>query len=439
VSSAHDRRVARVADQIRALDGSSAHVAKGGVHHVVPLPGRDARFSGQRVDASELRNIIEIDATQRRCVAEPGVAFEDLVRATLRKGLLPRLVPELKGITVGGAVAGCSVESMSYRFGGFHDTCSRYELIDGRGDVVVVDRSEDALFEMIHGSYGTLGVLTEVTFQLIEAKPYVRMTYETVSSAEEFSKRLSEECDKGAHDFVDAIVHGPDRFVICLGDFVDVAPSNSDYTRTRAFYLSTREKREDYLTTFDYCFRYDTDAHWITATIPPLRWRWVRAFVGRWMLGSTNLIRWSARLSPILNMKKRPEVVSDVFIPRRRFLDFWRWYERDVAFYPLWVVPYRMPMPYPWLNPSHADRMGDDLFLDCAIYGMRNNGPVDASVVLEEKVFELNGIKALIGRNHYSEERFWEIYDRSSIEAAKKQLDPDGVFADLYPKLGRVE
>ena len=57
------------------------------------------------------------------------MTFVDLVAATLRHGLVPIVVPELKTITIGGAVAGCSIESMSFRYGGFHDTCLEYEVI----------------------------------------------------------------------------------------------------------------------------------------------------------------------------------------------------------------------------------------------------------------------------------------------------------------------
>ena len=73
-----------------------------------------------------------------------------------RTGLLPKVVPELEGITLGGAVAGCSVESMSYRYGGFHDTCLEYEVVTGTGERRVLGPG-DELFHMIHGSYGTLG------------------------------------------------------------------------------------------------------------------------------------------------------------------------------------------------------------------------------------------------------------------------------------------
>src|SRR5262249_22336961 len=131
----HDDIVADIAAQVKALGGAPAYVDKGGVHHFVPVPG-DKRFVGRKVDVSRLRPILAIDASARTATVEPGVTFAELARATLAHGLVPGVVPELEGITVGGAVAGCSVESMSYKLGGFHDTCVEYEVVTGTGDVV---------------------------------------------------------------------------------------------------------------------------------------------------------------------------------------------------------------------------------------------------------------------------------------------------------------
>ena len=435
----HDERVREVAAQVRALDGGRAHIAKGGVHHVVPFPG-DRRFAGRRIDASGLCNVLEIDVENRRCVAEPGITFAALVEQTLPHGLVPAVVPELKGITIGGAVAGCSVESMSYRYGGFHDTCESFEFIDGTGEVRTLSRDGDPfLFDMVHGSYGTLGVVASITFKLVPAEPFVHMTYVRHETPESFFEDLMRQCESGEHDLIDGIVHAPNDLILCLGDFEDAAPYTSDYTRTHAFYLSTTDRTEDHLSTFDYFFRYDTDAHWLTRTAPPLQWKWFRFLFGRYMLGSTNLIEWSGRLNPVMKLKKRPEVVADVFIPARRFLDFCKRYEEEMNFYPLWVVPYRMPRPYPWLGRDHLARMDDDLFIDCAVYGMKNNGETDASPRLEGLTFELDGIKALIGRNHYSPERFWDIYNRPNYSSAKTALDPNGAFPDLYDKLGNTD
>jgi FAD/FMN-containing dehydrogenase len=436
VDVTHDARVDGVCAQVRALaaSGETGHVAKGGVHHVVPLPG-DRRFTGTAVDVSALRNVLAIDEDGQTCTAEPGATFADVVRATLARGLLPKVVPELEGITLGGAVAGCSVESMSYRYGGFHDSCREYEIVTGTGERRVLG-PDDELFHMLHGSYGTLAILTRITFELVPAKPFVKMTYRRHCDFAAFAAELEDRCARGEDDFIDAIIHAPDDLVLCLGTFADSAPAVSSYRRTGIYYKSTRRLAEDHLSTFDYCFRYDTECHWLSRTVPPLEWRPVRWAVGRWFLGSTNLIRWTGRLEAILRrVNRRPDVVVDVFIPGSRFADFWQWYERDFAYWPLWVVPYRIEEPYPWINDAYAATMTDKLMIDVAVYGKRNvDRAVDWSQVIEEKTHELGGIKTLISRNHYTPERFWEVYDRGRWSAAKRELDPGGLFRDLYEK-----
>jgi hypothetical protein len=279
-------------------------------------------------------------------------------------------------------------------------------------------------------------MLTKVTFELVPAKPYVKMTYRRHRDFESFHADLRERCARGDYDFVDGIVHGPDELVLCLGEFVDEAPAVSSYRTTRVYYKSTRRLAEDWLTTADYCFRYDTECHWLTRTVPPLEWGWVRRLVGRFVLGSTNLIRWSGRLAPLLRrVNRRPDVVVDLFIPDGRFRDFFEWYERSLDYWPLWVVPYRLAEPYPWIDRDYAAQMTDDLMIDVAVYGKRNNRrDIDWSEELERKTHELGGVKTLISRNHYTRDRFWEIYDRERWTAAKRELDPGDLFADLYEK-----
>ena len=435
-ASTHEAKVEAVCEQVRAAASlqQPIHVDKGGVHHFVPQPG-DARFIGRAVDVSALNAVLDIDIEARVCTAEPGATFGEVVRRTLAHGLLPKVVPELEGITLGGAVAGCSVESMSYRYGGFHDTCREYEVVTGTGTRRVLGPT-DELFHMLHGSYGTLAILTRIVFELVPASPFVAMTYHHHRTFAAFEKDLRERCAAADFDFVDGIIHAPDHLVLCLGRFVDRASDVSSYRGTEIYYKSTGTLTEDCLSTFDYCFRYDTECHWLSRTAPPLEWRFVRRLVGRWLLGSDNLIRWSNRLGPLLaRFTRRPDVVVDVFIPLRRFAEFWRWYEKDFDYWPLWIVPYKVDDPYPWIAPDHARGLAGDLMIDCAVYGKRNNARhIDWSEAIEDKTYELGGIKTLISRNHHTRERFWQIYDRPRWEAAKRELDPGALFSDLYEK-----
>ncbi|MBU1535400.1 FAD-binding oxidoreductase [Myxococcota bacterium] len=434
----HEEKLTTLTDQVKTKAKAKVPVTfnKNSVSHFVPNP-RDPRYAKEKIDLKAFNQILSIDEEKRICVAESGVTFEDLVAATLPLGLIPKTVPELKTITIGGAVSGCSVESMSFKYGGFHDSCLEYEVVTGTGEVVQCSHTEHAdIFHGLHNSFGTLGILTRLTFSLIEAKPYVRMEYVTHSTVDDYWAFLKERIDARDYDFVDGIIYNPGQFITCLGTMVDEAPFVSSYQGDNIFHRSVVEKTMDYLTLPEYFFRYDRDCHWLTNTIPPLTWRPVRKMLGRHFLGSTNLIKWSRRIRHLLKLKKRPEVVVDVFIPGHKFETFYHWYERDFDFFPLWVVPYRYPKVYPFIDDRFAENISDEnLIIDFAIYGKKNtHKEVDYSRLLEEKVFELNGVKTLISRNHYSRERFWQIYAKDRYQGLKAKTDPHNLFSDIYTK-----
>jgi FAD/FMN-containing dehydrogenase len=435
--SSHDQKVAAVAEQVKASAklGKPVEFAKKSVSHLVPNPYQDPD-AAPKIDLRPLTEILEIDEKNMTCTAESGVTFNDLAKATLAKGLVPYTVSELKGITIGGAVSGCSIESMSYKFGGFHDMALEYEAVTGTGEIITCSPDDNPdLFHGLHGSYGTLGIITKLKFKLVPAKKYVKLEYRLHTDFDTFWADTLERCEKGDYPFIDAIIHGPGKFVLVLGEMVDSAPYVSKYDWLEIFYKSTLKKREDYMEIKDYFFRYDAECHWLTKTFPPLEWKPVRFAIGKLILGSDNLIAWSNRLRHILRLKKRPEVVVDVFIPSRNFPEFYKWYEKDFDFFPLWIVPYKMPEIYPFVDPKYAKEVGETFVIDAAVYGKPNTDKnVDWSEVMEKKVHEMKGFKTLISRNHYAEDEFWSYYDKSAFAALKKRLDPGNLFGGLYER-----
>src|SRR4051812_47985813 len=95
----HTAKVERIVAQLRAHRGvRPLSLRKKTVAHQVPK-ARDLRHRDNKIDVSELTEILEIDPVRRICVAESGVTFVDLVKATLAHGLVPVVVPELATIT----------------------------------------------------------------------------------------------------------------------------------------------------------------------------------------------------------------------------------------------------------------------------------------------------------------------------------------------------
>jgi len=436
--STHDQRVQAVVEQLRAANnrGVPVQFVKKSVSHFVPNPYED-ESKIPKIDLAPLCEVLSIDPDARTCEVESGVALVDLVEKTLPYGLVPYTVSELKTITVGGAISGCSVESMSYRYGGLHDSCLEYEVITGTGEVITCSPDQDAdLFHMLHGSYGTLGILSRVKLKLYPAKRFVKVENRLHHTFEAYWADLLERCEKADYTFIDGIIHGRDAFVLCLGEYVEEAPYTSDYEGEHVYYKSTLTRREDYMTAPQYFFRYDTECHWLSKTAPGLENPLVRKLFGRYLLGSTNLIQWSNRFkAPMKLIKRRPDLTIDVFIPEQRFEEFYAWYEDVIDFFPLWIVPYRMPQMYAFLDDEYADAVANTFVIDAAIYGRPNTDPdVDISEVLEHKVHELNGFKTLISRNHYTEDEFWRVFDRPRYDAAKARLDPDDLFGNVYKR-----
>jgi FAD/FMN-containing dehydrogenase len=429
----HATKVARVARQLRERKGAKpVSFRKRAVSHQVPKRG-DRRRGDAKIDLVDLDAILEIDAARRTCTAEPGVTFADLVRATLRFNLVPLVVPELKTITIGGAVSGCSLESMSFQYGGFHDSCLEYEVVTASGEVLrcTPDNEHALVFQMIHGSFGTLGILTELTFRLVPAKPFVHVSYETHETLAAYKAAIWRRYQDRDVDFMDGIIHGPSKYVLSLGRFVERAPYTNAYDWMKIYWQSTAARHEDYLTTPDYFFRYDRG---VTNVHP-------KSAIGRFLFGrflsSSQLLRLASML-PFVLPKERPEVTVDLFVPFSRIDDYLRWHDDALGFYPLWSVPYRRVRDYEWIAPSAFGGLDDELFVDLAIYGMKQPDGRNIYKEIEEELLRIHAIKTLISYNYYDEETFWRIFDRDNYAAVKRITDPDNAFRDVYTKTCRA-
>jgi hypothetical protein len=285
---------------------------------------------------------------------------------------------------------------------------------------------------MLHGSFGTLGIITKIKFKLHPAKPFVHLTHVKYGNFDDYSRAIRDEYEKKKYDFMDGIIHSPTHFTLCLGRFTDSAPYTSNYEGLKIYYKSTRTRTEDYMKTYGYFFRYDTECHWISRNFGlenPL----LRLLFGRWFLSSTRMIKTAKKLSFVFKHLK-PDVVVDIFVAMSRFKNFFQFYLEEFNYFPLWIVPYRIPRRYDWINEKFMEEIKDELFIDCAVYGLRQNSKKDYYKIMDRKLLELKGIKTLISHNSYDPETFWQIYDKAKYDRVKKITDPQNIFRDLYQK-----
>ena len=128
---------------------------------------------------SPFGRVLHVNPQARTAVAGGMTTYEDLADATLAHGLMPLVVPELKTITLGGAVTGLGVESTSLRNGLPHESVTALEILTGDGRVVTATEGNEhaALFRGFPNSYGTLGYALSLTIELEPVKPFVHLRH----------------------------------------------------------------------------------------------------------------------------------------------------------------------------------------------------------------------------------------------------------------------
>lgn len=400
-----------------------------------------AKSAQARIDGASLNHVIEIDVDRRIADVEGMTTYADLVDATLARGLAPAVVPELKSITVGGAVTGIGIESSAFRYGLVHDTVEELDVLVADGRVLTCSRERRAdLFYGFPNSYGSLGYAVRVRLRLIPTRPYVHLDYTPLCDSEPLFEAIAAQCANPDCDYLEAVYFAPGQFVLSRARFTDALPAGgeaSDYTWMRQYWQSLRQRREDFLTVHDYLWRWDTDWFWcsknIGAHLAP-----VRLLLGRRRLSSVTyqkIMRASRRwpLSLLQAVRPRTEsVIQDVDIPIASAAGFLKEFEAEIGIRPVWICPFVVPEA----GFSLFSLKTDTPYINFGFWDMIRSDKPDGhyNALVEELVAKHGGKKSLYSRNTYTEPAFWQNYDRVSYERLKNEYDPEGRFPGLYEK-----
>jgi delta24-sterol reductase len=375
--------------------------------------------------ALEMDSFCDLDIQNRVAIAEPRVTMDALVRATLPYGLIPKVVPEFKGITVGGAIMGAAGESTSYKYGIFNDTCKSYEMLDGGGDVLSLSPSQnDDLYYGIAGSYGSLGILTQAKVELIPCKRSIRLKPTLFRNAIECIDHLW----KSNADFIDGLVFDKDHFYTIEGSFCD----ESAQKKESSWYFQGADQ-ETILSTYDYLFRYDQGAFWMGAYLlkPALLKKFLLEGVFKMKRPSQNYFtteeikkfhqvkdpsKFSQKLFyPWLNSQSLWKIhhkarswvnermmVQDFCIPKQQAALFLKEAFDDPGIFPLWLCPIKGTNTSQIFSPH----VGHNEFVNIGVYGVPAYSASLREITqkLERKTKEYGGRKVLYSHSYYIEE-----------------------------------
>ncbi len=413
-----------------------------------------ARSTAPGLDVTAFDGVIEVDAEARTADVQGMTTYEHLVDATLPHGLMPLVVPELKTITLGGAITGLGIESSSWRNGMPHESVIELEVLTGDGSVVTARRDGEhaGLFFGFPNSYGTLGYALRARIELEAVHPYVHVRHVPVADLRALPELLAEVCTSRSYegeavDFVDGTVFSPEESYLTLGSWADAAPFTSDYTRQEIYYRSIRSRRQDWLTVRDYLWRWDTDWFWCSRAFGAQR-PWVRRLAGPRLLRSNvywRILAFEERFHAKATLDRwrgrppRENVIQDVEVPVDRLAEFVAAFADHVPISPLWLCPLRQREPGSTWDLYRLDPA--TLYVNVGFWSSVSLEPgMDPAYHnrwVEEEVDRLDGRKSLYSTVFYPEARFWELYNGPVYRELKQRYDPSGRLLDLYAKCVR--
>ncbi|MGH3336210.1 MAG: FAD-binding oxidoreductase [Nocardioides sp.] len=401
------------------------------------------------LDVSGLTGVIDVDPAARTADVQGMCTYEHLVDATLPHGLIPLVVPQLRTITLGGAVTGLGIESTSFRSGFPHESVLEMDVLTGAGEVVTTRPGED-LFDAFPNSYGSLGYATRLHIRLEEVPGHVALRHLRFDDPGMLAKTIAEIVETGRYDgspvdALDGVGFAPDELYLTLARWDDtVGAGHSDYTGTAIYYRSLQQRETDRLTTYDYLWRWDTDWFWCSGAFgvqhPVVRrlWprRWRRSDVYHRLVRLDQRFGIADRLDRRAGRPQREAVIQDVEVPVERLPEFLAWFDERVGMRPVWLCPVvakRAWRSYP-LEPGVT-------YVNIGFWGTVHVGPEAADAPLnraiEDKMLELGGHKSLYSEAFYERDTFDRLYDGPNLARVKATYDPDDRLTTLYDKAVR--
>ena len=411
------------------------------------------------LDVSSFSSVFEVNPVNRTAEVGGMTTYEDLVAATLPYGLMPLCVPQLRTITLGGAVTGLGIESASFRNGTPHESVLEMDILTGTGDVITVSGHENDphrdLFFTFPNSYGSLGYALRLKIELEPTKPFVHITHLRFESAAALTVALkdlsaSAMFNESPINFLDGTVFSPTEHYLTVGTMVGALPAGkntSDYTGMSIYYRSIQSLAEDYLTIHDYLWRWDTDWFWCSRAFGAqhriVRSLWpksrLRSDVYWKIIAINRKLKLAEKLDTLKRKPPREPIVQDIEIPVDRLPEFLDFFHSQIGIEPIWLCPLQQRDPeVRWpLYEFDPDRLYVNVGFWSTVPLINGETPEQGvkNREIEHEVTKMEGRKSLYSTAFYNKDEFWSIYGGQDYEQIKKKYDPQGRFLGLYEKV----
>lgn len=419
-----------------------------------------------RLDLSGFVHVLEVNTAELWCDIEASATFETFVDALLPLGVAPLVVPELRTITVGGAIVGIGIESSSFRYGFFHDGLLEADILLASGDIVTLRPTGEyaELFHHVPNSLGSFGYLLRLRMRIQKVQPFVELTKTWYDSPESLIAALEKESKLPENNYVDGVAFSDKGGMVVTGRFVKSVPPGQQaqaYGVWKQFYPTLLHEGTEYLPTEDYIWRWDADWFWVTQIFPGLsitlnRWLCGPAMLRSDMYKVFNDFMISNIVGPLGLNKNEELVIQDIDIPLESSAEWIRKFLQVVpsvrigkirlqipgekhSSVPIWLCPVQ-GTAFP-LMPQDPNKLYINFGFWDALTGPETRGGMQTATInraLERLCTDLGGRKTLYSSTFYSEEEFHELYNGESYKKVKAKYDPNSRLRGWYERLTKA-
>lgn len=400
----------------------------------------DGRKKDERleIDLRDFNQPLYIDKKSQTLEVQGLATFEQIIDFTLPYGLVSLVTPELKHITIGGAIVGIGIETNSFRYGFVHDGLLEADVLLPDGRIVTCSETNEYkdLFAGLANSYGTLGYVLRAKIKLRPVKKYVKLVtkqYQTTAALVGAMKKLATD---SKIDYMESLIYSKDQLYLTIGTQTNSASDPTTIYGQSVFYRQISRPGTIYLAIKEYLFRYDPEWFW---AIPETNtYKLFRAAAPRHIRSSafyTRYLAWQEKIGIAKPRKDLEKLIQDWEVPwqhAKKLLDF-ALDNLDLDGKPLMTAPTKTlhqnslyPMP------------PDELYLNLGSYNFvkrqPKHTPYHHTKIMDDFTFAHKGIKMLYSSTFLSEKEFDTRYGGKTYRILKKKYDPKNLAPTLYQK-----
>ncbi len=373
---------------------------------------------------------------------EGSTTYEQIVSRTLEVSLLPTVTPELKHITIGGAIVGIGIESTCFKHGFVHDGLLEADVLLPEGSIVrcSADNQYADLFRALPNSYGTLGYVLKAKVKLIPAKQYVGLTNVVFEDISTYVLAMRAAAESGNFDFVEGLIFSNRELHLTTGTLVDKPDGPVfDIYGQNIYYKALRASERLWLKTEDYIFRFDPDWFW---NVPDNGlYHLFRRVAPRGLRSSkfyNRYVRWKRAVCGAIGLpdsEREEQVIQDWQLQWSQS----EWFTKLVTDtlplngQPCVVIPIR-PQSSPTLYPVTAQHWYYNVGCYCYVEKPETQRRYEYTRILDRECFAAGGIKMLYSSSFLDREAFNRVYSGDAYRALKAKYDPNGRLPMLYAK-----